>query len=104
MIEVARAFRSSERRIWIDILIPYTLPFALTGIRQAIGRALVGMVAAEIFLNNTGLGGWLVDSSRSFDMAGVLGAIIVTTLIGVFLMGVVRRLEKRFAAWRGTGG
>ena len=102
MIEVARAFRSSERRIWIDILIPYTLPFALTGIRQAIGRALVGMVAAEIFLNNTGLGGWLVDSSRSFDMAGVLGAIIVTTLIGVFLMSLVRRLEKRFAGWRGA--
>ena len=102
MLEVAKAFRSSERRIWIDILIPYTLPFALTGIRQAIGRALVGMVAAEIFLNNTGLGGWLVDSSRSFDMAGVLGAIIVTTLIGVFLMSLVRRLEKRFAGWRGA--
>ncbi len=102
MLEVAKAFRSSERRIWIDILIPYTLPFALTGIRQAIGRALVGMVAAEIFLNNTGLGGWLVDSSRSFDMAGVLGAIIVTTLIGVFLMSLVRRLEQRFAGWRGA--
>jgi len=102
MLEVAKAFRSSERRIWADILIPYTLPFALTGIRQAIGRALVGMVAAEIFLNNTGLGGWLVDSSRSFDMAGVLGAIIVTTLIGVFLMSLVRRLEKRFAGWRGA--
>ena len=102
MLEVAKAFRSSERRIWIDILIPYTLPFALTGIRQAIGRALVGMVAAEIFLNNTGLGGWLVDSSRSFDMAGVLGAIIVTTLIGVFLMSLVLRLEKRFAGWRGA--
>lgn len=102
MLEVARAFRSSERRIWIDILIPYTLPYALTGIRQAIGRALVGMIAAEIFLNNTGLGGWLVDSSRSFDMAGVLGAIIVTTLIGVFLMSLVRRLETRFAAWRGA--
>lgn len=102
MLEVARAFRSSERRIWIDILIPYTLPFALTGIRQAIGRALVGMVAAEIFLNNTGLGGWLVDSSRSFDMAGVLGAIVVTTLLGVFLMSLVRRLEKRFSGWRGA--
>lgn len=102
MIEVARAFRSSEARIWIDILIPYTLPFALTGIRQAIGRALVGMIAAEIFLNNTGLGGWLVDSSRSFDMAGVLGAILVTTLIGIILMGLVRRLEARFAAWRGA--
>ena len=101
MLEVAKAFRSSERRIWVDILIPYTLPYALTGIRQAIGRALVGMVAAEIFLNNTGLGGWLVDSSRSFDMAGVLGAIVVTTTIGVILMSLVRRHEQRFASWRG---
>lgn len=102
MLEVARAFRSPEHRIWIDILIPYTLPFALTGIRQAIGRALVGMIAAEILLNNTGLGGWLVYSSRSFDMAGVLGAILVTTGIGIGLMKGVRGLEAHFAAWRGA--
>lgn len=101
MIEVARAFRSSELRLWFDVLLPYTLPYALTGIRQAVGRALVGMVAAEIFLNNTGLGGWLIDSSRSFDMAGVLGAILVTTIMGIALMRIVRQLEVKFAAWRG---
>jgi len=101
MIEVARSFKSPEWRLWVDVLLPYTFPFALTGIRQAIGRALVGMVAAEIFLNNTGLGGWLVDSSRSFDMAGVLGAILVITILGVGAMALVRRLERRFAAWRG---
>lgn len=101
MVEVARAFRTTELRLWFDVLLPYTLPFALTGIRQAVGRALVGMVAAEIFLNNTGLGGWLVDSSRSFDMAGVLGAIVVTTALGIGLMALVRRIELRFAAWRG---
>lgn len=102
MIEVARAFRSSEARLWLDVLLPYTLPFALTGIRQAVGRGLVGMVAAEIFLSNTGLGGWLVESSRSFDMAGVLGAILAITVLGTALMQLVQRLEACFAAWRGT--
>ena len=101
IVEVARAFRSSELRLWIDALLPYTLPYALTGIRQAVGRALVGMVAAEIFLSHTGLGGWLVESSRSFDMAAVLGDIVVITLMGVTLMALVRRLELRVAAWRG---
>ena len=101
IIEVARAFRSSEVRLWIDALVPYTLPYALTGIRQAVGRALVGMVASEIFLSNTGLGGWLVESSRSFDMAAVLGDIVVITLMGIVLMNLVRRLELRFAVWRG---
>jgi ABC-type nitrate/sulfonate/bicarbonate transport system permease component len=102
MIEVARSFRSSELRLWLDVLLPYTVPFALTGVRQAIGRALVGMVASEILLANTGLGGWLMDSSRSFDMAGVLGAIIVTTTLGIVLMKSVRRIEVSFAAWRGV--
>jgi ABC-type nitrate/sulfonate/bicarbonate transport system permease component len=60
------------------------------------------MVASEILLANTGLGGWLMDSSRSFDMAGVLGAIIVTTVLGIVLMKSVRQLETVFAAWRGV--
>ena len=30
MLEVARSFRSGEWGIWRDVLIPYTLPFALT--------------------------------------------------------------------------
>ncbi len=101
IVEVARSFRSSELRLWVDALLPYTLPFALTGIRQSVGRALVGMVAAEIFFSNSGLGGWLVESSRSFDMAAVLGDIVILTLLGVALMALVRRLESRFAAWRG---
>lgn len=101
IVEVARSFRSSELRLWLDALLPYTLPFALTGIRQSVGRALVGMVAAEIFFSNSGLGGWLVESSRSFDMAAVLGDIVILTLLGVALMALVRRLEARFAAWRG---
>jgi NitT/TauT family transport system permease protein len=101
IVEVARSFRSSEWRLWIDALLPYTLPYALTGVRQAVGRALVGMVAAEIFLSNTGLGGWLVESSRSFDMAAMLGDIVIITLLGVTLMALVRKLEARFAAWRG---
>ena len=50
MIEVARSFRSSEWALWREVMVPYTLPYTMTGVRQAIGRALVGMVAAEFFL------------------------------------------------------
>ena len=50
LIEVARSFRSSEWALWREVMLPYTLPYIMTGVRQAIGRALVGMVAAEFFL------------------------------------------------------
>ncbi len=103
LLEVARSFRTSEAAIWLDILIPYTLPFALTGIRQATGRALVGMVAAEFFLATGGLGEQIIVASRNFDMAGVLATIIVITTFGVVMMRGAQALERRYSAWRGVG-
>ena len=101
LLEVAKSFRTSERAIWTDILIPYTLPFALTGIRQATGRALVGMIAAELLLSTSGLGEEIVIASRNFDMAGVLASLIVITVFGVVMMRCAQALELKYAAWRG---
>ena len=41
LIEVARSFRSSEWALWREVILPHTLPYTMTGVRQAIGRALV---------------------------------------------------------------
>jgi NitT/TauT family transport system permease protein len=100
LIEVARSFRSSEWALWRDVMVPYTLPFAMTGVRQAIGRALVGMVAAEFFLSSTGLGQVIMMASQNFDTAGVLASILVIGLIGVALMRLGRSIEAHFARWR----
>ena len=100
LIEVARSFRSTERALWRDVLLPFVLPFALTGIRQAIGRALVGMVAAEFFLSASGIGMTLQSAAQSFDTATVFAAILLVTLLGVALMELGGALERRYAAWR----
>jgi ABC-type nitrate/sulfonate/bicarbonate transport system permease component len=99
-VEVARSFRTNERRLWTDIIIPFTLPFAMTGLRQGLARALVGMVAAEILLNPTGIGDLLVGSSRAFDMAGVLASIVVVTVLGAVMMATVRMFEDRYVRWQ----
>jgi NitT/TauT family transport system permease protein len=99
-LEVAASYRASEWAVWRDVILPYTLPFALTGFRLAIARGLVGMIAAEFFLSVTGLGELLLVSSRRFDTAGVLAAVLVVSLLGVLLIGVGQRIEDRYAAWR----
>jgi ABC-type nitrate/sulfonate/bicarbonate transport system permease component len=100
LIEVARSFRSSEGALWRDVMIPYTLPFTMTGVRLAIGRSLVGMVAAEFFLSSTGLGQMIMAASQNFDTANVFAAILVIGLIGVGLMRLGLHIEAHFARWR----
>ncbi len=100
LIEVALSFRSSEWELWRDVMIPYTLPYAATGIRQAIARGLVGMVAAEFFLSPSGLGQLIMVGSYNFDTAAMLAAILIIVALGVILMEAGRYLENRLMLWR----
>ena len=100
MIEVAKSFRSNEWALWREVMLPYTLPYTMTGVRQAIGRALVGMVAAEFFLSSTGLGQLIMSASQNFDTGGVFASILIIGLIGVGLMRLGLKIEQHFARWR----
>ncbi len=100
MIEVAKSFRSNEWALWREVMLPYTLPYTMTGVRQAIGRALVGMIAAEFFLSATGLGQLIMGASQNFDTGGVFASIFIIGLIGVGLMRLGLKIEQHFARWR----
>jgi NitT/TauT family transport system permease protein len=99
-IEVAKSYRSGEWALWREVMLPYTLPYIMTGVRQAIGRALVGMIAAEFFLSSTGLGQLIMGASQDFDTAGVFASILVIGLIGVALTRLGLKIEQHFAHWR----
>jgi len=100
LIEVAKSYRSSEWALWREVMLPYTLPYLMTGVRQAIGRALVGMIAAEFFLSATGLGQLIMGASQDFDTGGVFAAIFVIGMIGVGLTRLGLIIEQHFARWR----
>lgn len=100
LIEVARSYRSSEWSLWREVMLPHTLPYMMTGVRQAIGRALVGMIAAEFFLSATGLGKLVMETSQEFDTAGVFASILIIGLIGVGLTRLGFAIEQHFARWR----
>jgi NitT/TauT family transport system permease protein len=100
LIEVAQSFRSSEWALWREVMLPYTLPYTMTGVRQAIGRALVGMIAAEFFLSATGLGQLIMSASQNFDTGGVFASILIIGLLGIGLTRIGLAIEQHFARWR----
>lgn len=100
LLEVARSFHSREFSLWIHLIIPHTLPYVASGLRQAIARGLVGVISAEFFLSASGLGELLRLKADRFLTSDVLAVTLVVTLLGVLLMDLGRRLENRFANWR----
>jgi NitT/TauT family transport system permease protein len=100
LIEVATTFCSSERRMWIDLFLPSALPYIVTGIRLAIGRALIGMIVAEFYTAMTGLGYQISSNANSFRTARTFVPIILITLLGVVLTALLEWIEHRLARWR----
>lgn len=99
LLEVARAFNTSERRLWSDVIVPASLPFMLAGIRLAIGRALIGMIVAEFIIGLAGLGYLIIVYQNTFRIDRMFVPVIVVALFGVVLMGLVQIIESRVAPW-----
>ncbi len=100
LLEVARSFCSSERRLWLDLIIPSSLPFILAGINIAIGRGLVGMVVAEFFTSVAGLGYMIVQYANSFETAKLFVPIVVLMALGVTLIGLIKVIERKVTPWQ----
>ncbi len=100
LIEVARTFCSSERRMWIDLILPSALPYIVTGIRLAIGRALIGVIVAEYYTALSGLGNLIATNANSFQTARMFVPIVVIALIGVVLTALLEWVERQLAQWR----
>ncbi len=99
MIEVARSFRSSEWRMWQDVLLPFALPYIAAGIRLAIGRGLVGMVIAEFYTTISGLGYMITRYAHIFDMDKTFVPVILLMFLGVSMTSALKWVERRIAPW-----
>jgi ABC-type nitrate/sulfonate/bicarbonate transport system permease component len=100
LVEVARAFCSTEYRLWIDLVLPSALPFMMTGIRLAIGRALIAVIVAEFYTAIAGLGYLIVSNAHAFQTARVFVPVVLLMILGVVTTGLLEVAEARLAPWR----
>jgi ABC-type nitrate/sulfonate/bicarbonate transport system permease component len=99
LVEVARSFCSGEWRMWFDLIIPSALPYMVTGLRLAIGRALIGVIVAEFFTAFAGLGHLIVTNANSFRTDRTFVPILVIAVLGVLLTALLEFAERRVVRW-----
>jgi ABC-type nitrate/sulfonate/bicarbonate transport system permease component len=100
LVEVARSFCSSERRMWFDLILPSALPFIVTGLRLAIGRALIGVIVAEYYTSLSGLGDLITTNASNFQTARMFVPIVVIALLGVIFTALLELAERSLVQWR----
>lgn len=94
---VGKAFGFSRWKYITRIMLPYTLPHILTGLRLSIGVAWMVIVAGEMLSGGIGLGYFVWEEGfNGGSVAKILVAIIIIGIVGLLLDKVFMRLQKRF--------
>ena len=100
LVDVGRAYGAGEGKIFSKIILPAALPFVMAGIRLAIGRALIGIITAEMFTAVTGLGALLIRYSSALATDKFFVPVIALALLGVVMSSAVEKLQKWLAPWK----
>ena len=100
LIEVARSYLATEVGLWRDVVLPSALPYIVTGVRLAVGRALIGVIIAEFYTSIAGLGYLIVTYANTFQLAKVFVPVVILMALGVGLTAALALLERRLAPWK----
>ncbi|MFC0531641.1 ABC transporter permease [Phytohabitans kaempferiae] len=93
--EMAHSFGASRSQVLRTVVLPHAFPVIMAGARLGLGRAITGMVLAELFLVSSGIGSVLSFYRTRFDSGAVFAIILALVLEGVVIMALARMLERR---------
>jgi sulfonate transport system permease protein len=99
-LEVGRAYRLGPWESFKRILFPAAVPPILTGVRIALGRSWMVLVAIELLTADTGLGQTMETGRQMLRLDIVMVGVIVTGLIGFSLDRGLEVLEWMLLPWR----
>ena len=106
LINVVRSFGAKEWDVARLVVIPNAMPYIIAGLRLAIGRAVLGVVVAEFFGSESGLGVMMVQAAGRYQIDIVFSGLIVFAVMTLAMTAAVQVLENRLGRWRPqrTGG
>lgn len=93
-IEMARSLGAGDWDILRKVVFPAAVPGIMAGVRLGIGRAVVGMVSAELLIVSVGIGLLIMEYSGGLETAKLYAAIATVIAIGVLISHFGQWLDR----------
>lgn len=84
------------------MILPGSLPSALTGFRLSLGVAWLSLIVAEQINADAGLGNLVMNARTYFRNDIIVLGLVIYALLGLLSDSIVRGLESYLLRWRVT--
>lgn len=99
-VTLTRTLGASPSQLFLFVTIPGAVPVIFSGLRLGLIYSMLGVVAGEIIAAEHGLGQTLAYLGSTFNMNGVMGVLLVLSLLGMLVTWSMTWLEKHLLRWQ----
>lgn len=100
LIKLGKFLCATRSQMFTKIIVPYCIPYIITGLRLGIAQGLMAIYVAEMLGANAGLGYMIVRAGLEFRTGELFAGIIVLGALGITFTEGMRYIERRIAPWR----
>jgi NitT/TauT family transport system permease protein len=97
--DVFHSVAATERQVFLQLRLPYAMPFIFAGLRIATTLAVLGSIVAEYLAASNGLGYLVLSGSFNFNTARSFAAIVTLAVIGTSFFWLMTVLERSLS-WK----
>lgn len=93
LLDLVRSLRGSRWQLFTKIQLPSALPYVFAGMKVGAILAVAGAIVGEFLGSDRGLGYLMLQVQVTLDTPAMFMAVILITLLGMLLYGIVILLE-----------
>jgi len=94
LLDLVRSLKGSRWQLFSKVQLPGALPYIFSGMKVAAILAVAGAIVGEFLGSDKGLGYLMLQVQVTLDTPAMFMAVIMITLIGMLLYGMVLALER----------
>jgi ABC-type nitrate/sulfonate/bicarbonate transport system permease component len=99
-LRAVRSFGAGQMQIVTKAILPGSMPAIMAGIRLGLGRAIVGLIAGEMYVSISGIGRMIQVYSSASRSSEIIVLVVVIAVFGYSCVTLLRSLENRMGTWR----
>lgn len=100
LVEVVTSLGANRRELLQTVVIPSTYPYIFSGLRIAIGRAIVSIIVAQILIAATGIGYMLQFYGETLQLHKYFAPLIATALLAIAVNQLANVAEAKLIRWK----
>ena len=83
LVLAARSFCATRRDVFIKVILPASLPAVMIGVRLGLSRGVLGVVVAEMYVSQDGVGNQIMRLGSAFRVDHLLVYVLLVSAFGL---------------------